>query len=75
MATCGGQRMVTTATPCHLASKAGLTLYGRYGSIRFSRYDQGGHFQVHRDGGFVINDNLRSVYTVRPSSIELRTDD
>lgn len=31
--------------------------------IRFSKYPVGGFFQSHRDGGFVINDDLRSVYT------------
>ena len=33
-------------------------------SIRFTRYQEGEHFKPHRDGGFVINDDLRSVFTV-----------
>ena len=32
--------------------------------IRFSEYSAGDHFQMHRDGGFVIHDDLRSVYTL-----------
>ncbi|KAJ3130245.1 hypothetical protein HK098_004292 [Nowakowskiella sp. JEL0407] len=32
--------------------------------IRFSKYNKGGHFQRHRDGGFVIHDDLRSIFTV-----------
>lgn len=32
--------------------------------LRVSVYEPGGHFARHRDSGFVINDSLRSVYTV-----------
>ncbi|KAJ1558008.1 hypothetical protein HK096_004085 [Nowakowskiella sp. JEL0078] len=32
--------------------------------FRFSKYLDGGHFSPHRDGGFVINDNLRSIFTI-----------
>ena len=32
--------------------------------IRFSKYQPGDHFSTHRDGGFVVNDDLRSVYTL-----------
>ena len=32
--------------------------------IRISRYDRGDHFATHKDGAFVQNDNVRSVYTV-----------
>lgn len=32
--------------------------------IRFSKYYPGGHFKKHRDGGFVIDDNNRSVFTI-----------
>ncbi len=31
--------------------------------IRFTRYHEGGHFKPHRDGGFVRNDEERSVYS------------
>ena len=33
-------------------------------SIRFTKYQQDNHFKPHRDGGFVINDDLRSVFTI-----------
>jgi hypothetical protein len=32
--------------------------------IRFTRYSAGDHFQPHRDGSFVVNDEVRSIYTV-----------
>ncbi|KAJ3039821.1 hypothetical protein HDV00_011729 [Rhizophlyctis rosea] len=32
--------------------------------IRFTKYTSGGHFSPHRDGGFVITDSYRSVYTL-----------
>uniref|UniRef100_A0A6U6L6I9 Fe2OG dioxygenase domain-containing protein n=1 Tax=Odontella aurita TaxID=265563 RepID=A0A6U6L6I9_9STRA len=32
--------------------------------VRISRYDSGGHFKAHRDGAFVENDDVRSVYTI-----------
>ncbi|KAJ3049506.1 hypothetical protein HK097_009505, partial [Rhizophlyctis rosea] len=32
--------------------------------IRFTRYTTGHHFKPHRDGGFVITDSYRSVYTL-----------
>ncbi|KAJ1562131.1 hypothetical protein HK096_001719 [Nowakowskiella sp. JEL0078] len=32
--------------------------------IRFSQYNPGGHFAIHRDGGFVIHDDLRSIFTI-----------
>ena len=32
--------------------------------LRFSKYSPGGHFKKHRDGGFVIDDDNRSVFTI-----------
>jgi len=32
--------------------------------FRITRYTQGGHFEIHRDGGFVVTDDYRSVYTL-----------
>jgi len=32
--------------------------------LRISRYDTGGHFAMHRDGPFVLNDDTRSIFTV-----------
>lgn len=32
--------------------------------LRFMKYSPGQHFKRHRDGGFVINDDLRSVFTI-----------
>jgi hypothetical protein len=32
--------------------------------IRFTRYDKGGHFDWHRDGNFVLDDENRSVFTL-----------
>ena len=31
--------------------------------FRITKYVPGGHFDVHRDGGFVVTDDLRSIYT------------
>jgi 2-oxoglutarate-Fe(II)-dependent oxygenase superfamily protein len=31
--------------------------------LRITRYSPGGHFDIHRDGGFVVTDDFRSVYT------------
>ena len=33
-------------------------------SLRFTKYQEGDHFKPHRDGGFIINDDVRSVFTV-----------
>ena len=33
--------------------------------MRVSRYGPGHHFSPHRDGSFVVTDNLRSVYTLQ----------
>lgn len=38
--------------------------YGVNECVRFCKYGKGGHFQPHRDGGFVLTDDDRSVYTV-----------
>jgi hypothetical protein len=32
--------------------------------FRFCKYEKGGHFQKHRDGGFVWNDEKRSIFTL-----------
>ena len=32
--------------------------------FRITRYAPGGHFNIHRDGGFVVTDDFRSVYTL-----------
>jgi hypothetical protein len=32
--------------------------------IRFTKYEEGEHFSKHRDGGFVANDDFRSIYTL-----------
>ena len=32
--------------------------------FRICKYNPGGHFKKHRDGGFVVNDNFRSVMTL-----------
>ena len=31
--------------------------------FRFTKYSEGGHFNPHRDGGFVRTDEERSIYT------------
>jgi hypothetical protein len=32
--------------------------------FRITKYTPGGHFSVHRDGGFVVTDDFRSIYTL-----------
>ncbi len=32
--------------------------------MRLSKYNVGGHFNKHRDGGFVLTDENRSIYTI-----------
>lgn len=32
--------------------------------LRISKYGEGGHFSPHRDSGFVITDDLRSIFTI-----------
>eukprot|EP00746_Dinoflagellata_sp_MGD_P121307 gnl/MRDRNA2_/MRDRNA2_56516_c0_seq1.p1 gnl/MRDRNA2_/MRDRNA2_56516_c0~~gnl/MRDRNA2_/MRDRNA2_56516_c0_seq1.p1 ORF type:complete len:1062 (-),score=173.32 gnl/MRDRNA2_/MRDRNA2_56516_c0_seq1:174-3071(-) len=38
--------------------------YGVNECLRISRYDVGGHFAMHRDGPFVLNDDKRSIFTI-----------
>ena len=38
--------------------------YGVNECIRFTKYISGGHFNAHRDGSFVLDDEKRSIYTI-----------
>ena len=33
--------------------------------MRIVKYEDGGHFEVHKDGTFVVNDDVRSVFTLQ----------